>query len=370
MLHDAILTYEPSWFRSSVKQQSPNQNSIRRYVVSGLKILVPILILSWLFWKERASIQDQWHRPKNWPLLGASLLSLLTLTCLSFVRWYLLVRALEIPFSIRQAIRLGFLGYLFNFVGPGAVGGDLFKAYAVAQGQRERKVEAVATILLDRVVGLFCLFCVASTAVLSIDARSVPQMTSFLNSIVAITFCGGAGFLLLLLPSRFTDWIFVPMSKWPLVGRIVQRVRAALALYRKRRLWLFVVLLLGLTVHGMLAITIRWIDLAIHPETPQLTEHMIISPLASVASAAPVPGGLGTYEAAMSFLFEHLPREPTEDGQGLHVSIIYRLMTIAIAAIGAIYYFLNRDKISEAVSAIETDSAGKTALSDKLTGPG
>ena len=52
-------------------------------------------------------------------------------------------RALGIPFTLRNAFRLGFMGYLLNFVGPGAVGGDLFKAYFVASDQKSRRAEAV-----------------------------------------------------------------------------------------------------------------------------------------------------------------------------------------------------------------------------------
>jgi len=336
------------------REQQSNPTLSRRYLIFALKILVPVVILTWLFWKERASIQDQWGRPKDWALLGICLFSLLALTCTSFVRWFLLVRALEIPFTIREAVRLGFLGYLFNFVGPGAVGGDLFKAYFVAQGQQERKAEAVATILLDRVLGMFCLLCVASCSVLYIGANELPQLGSFLTSVVAITFVGGIGIVMLLLPSPFTDWLFKPMSKLPLVGNVVKRVRAALTMYRKRRVWLLAVFVLGITIHMMMAMTIRWIDLALHPAVPKMAEHMVISPLASVASAAPVPGGLGTYEAAMDFLFNRLPSRPTEDGQGLHVAIVYRLLTIVIAAIGAVYYAFNRQEISEVVSEIES----------------
>src|SRR5258708_2085505 len=46
---------------------------------------------------------------------------------LTFIRWYFLVRALRLPFSVWDAIRLGFLGIVFNLVVPGAVGGDVVK---------------------------------------------------------------------------------------------------------------------------------------------------------------------------------------------------------------------------------------------------
>lgn len=282
---------------------------------------------------------------------------MLTLTGLSFYRWYLLVRALDIPFTVKDAVRLGFLGYMLNFVGPGSVGGDLFKAYFVAQGQKERKVEAVATILLDRLVGVFCLFCVASVAILVLGGSELPQLGRMLNAVVFFAIVGAVGITLLLLPSVFTDWFFVPMTKLPFIGNVVARVRAALELYRGRRTWLLGVFGLGVLVHLLLAIAVHLADRSMHQRVPELTEHMVISPLAHVASAAPVPGGLGTFELAMDKLFEWLPASGTDAGQGLRVAILYRLLTVVIAGIGAIYYAFNRSAVREAVSAMEAEES-------------
>ena len=66
-----------------------------------------------------------------------------------------------------DAFRLGFLGYLFNFVSLGSVGGDLFKAVFIAREQHGKRAEAVATVVIDRVIGLYVLFFVASVAALA-----------------------------------------------------------------------------------------------------------------------------------------------------------------------------------------------------------
>lgn len=331
------------------------KNLVSKYLVPTLRVLIPVLILGWLLWKEQDSIHKL-TRPRDLRLLAASLACLLTLTCISFYRWYLLVRALDIPFTVKDAMRLGFLGYMLNFVGPGAVGGDLFKAYFVAQGQKERKAEAVATILLDRIVGVFCLFCVASVATFYLSEREEPQLTQMLNAIVLFTIIGVVGVTLLLLPSGFTDWCFVPLTKLPLVGNIVARIRAALELYRGRRTWLLGVFVLGVSVHFLLVVSMNLADRAMHQNVPKFTEHMAISPLAHVAGAAPVPGGLGTFEFAMDKLFEWLPSEGTDKGHGLRVAILYRLLTVVIAGIGALYYAFNRSAVQEAVSEIAAAS--------------
>ena len=72
-----------------------------------------------------------------------------------FVRWYILVRALDLPFTFRNACRLGMVGLFYNTFLPGAVGGDLVKAYSIAKGEPKRKASAVATVIADRLLGLF-----------------------------------------------------------------------------------------------------------------------------------------------------------------------------------------------------------------------
>ena len=65
-----------------------------------------------------APLVDQ---PKHWGLLALGLAAYLAAVLMSFVRWRALVVALGLQFSIRDALRLGFLGYLFNFVSLGSV---------------------------------------------------------------------------------------------------------------------------------------------------------------------------------------------------------------------------------------------------------
>jgi uncharacterized membrane protein YbhN (UPF0104 family) len=199
------------------------------------------------------------------------------------------------------------------------------------------------------------LFVVATVAILAVGTSHLQELGGFLRLVVLITFAGTAGFVLLLSPSKFSDWLFAPMMRLPAVGHIVVRVRATLELYRKRRLWLLAIGLLSVAVHCLVAVSMHFSDRSIHPTTPSLTEHLIISPLASVASAAPVPGGLGTYEFAMDYLFQKIPARTVEKGQGLSVAVVYRLLTVIIAGIGVVYYLLNRQALSEAVSSLESE---------------
>src|SRR5262249_13871104 len=71
-------------------------------------------------------------------------------------RWYFLVRAQDLPFTLPDALRLGFIGFFFNTFMPGSVGGDVIKAAFVAREQSRRTV-AVATVIMDRAIALWAL---------------------------------------------------------------------------------------------------------------------------------------------------------------------------------------------------------------------
>src|SRR5262249_30242303 len=51
----------------------------------------------------------------------------------TFVRWYVLVRVVKLPFRMADAMRLGAIGFFYNTFLPGAVGGDAVKAWFLAK---------------------------------------------------------------------------------------------------------------------------------------------------------------------------------------------------------------------------------------------
>ena len=83
--------------------------------------------------------------------------------CGTFVRWFFLVRVIEPKFKFGATILLGFIGMVFNLVIPGAVGGDLIKAAYLVR-MRIRKTQAIASMVIDRILGLMGLFILAAIA--------------------------------------------------------------------------------------------------------------------------------------------------------------------------------------------------------------
>ena len=94
---------------------------------------------------------------------------------LTFVRWWYLVRALDIPCRFSDGIRISFWGYLFNLAPLGIVGGDLVKAVMLGHEQPQHRAKALASVLVDRIIGLYVLFVVATAAILLTGFRHTPD---------------------------------------------------------------------------------------------------------------------------------------------------------------------------------------------------
>ncbi len=120
---------------------------MKRAALIVIKLVLPAALFAFLLWRvPESDYKAFWERPKRWEFLALAQLTALSAITIGIVRWWGLVRAFGIPFHITEALRLGFLGYLLNFVSLGSVGGDLFKAILVAKDKPQARPEAVARL--------------------------------------------------------------------------------------------------------------------------------------------------------------------------------------------------------------------------------
>ena len=148
------------------------ENNLKRLLITLLKIALSAAILGYLVWNSTrgeknvnvfANLRNQ---PKDWPMLAAAWACCTAAVLLTFVRWWYLVRALDIPCRFADAIRISFWGYLFNLAPLGIVAGDLVKAVMLDHEHRGHRAKALASVLVDRIIGLYVLFVVATAAIL------------------------------------------------------------------------------------------------------------------------------------------------------------------------------------------------------------
>src|SRR4051794_4726725 len=98
------------------------KHPLRSLVINGVLVATAFGLLGLAVWQNRDQIREvRAHRIDYRLFLVAEVIYLVAI-CLSFLRWYLLVRVLDPRFRLRDSLLLGFIGSVFNLVIPGAVG--------------------------------------------------------------------------------------------------------------------------------------------------------------------------------------------------------------------------------------------------------
>jgi uncharacterized membrane protein YbhN (UPF0104 family) len=327
-------------------------------------------VIALLFWWNRDHLTKFSFRTLNYQELAFAVVLLTASTLCTFYRWYLLVAAQGFAFRFVDAVRLGFLGLLFNYVGPGAVGGDLFKGVALAREQHQRRSVAFATVLLDRVLGLLGLFVLGAITTLFTNelngdrARELFRLGLQFGSIAGI-----AAFGVLLWPAFTRLRLILWTTTWPYVGRLLGELIHGVEMYQKRPLVIAAALGLSVLSHGGLIVGFYFGGRSITPDVPTLIQHFVFMPVAETFSAfIPAPGGVGPLEAAVheSYKLFANGRDPARMGAaGLLAATMYRVISIGIAAVGLVYYMLSRREVTAALESAEHEAEREMDGSDE-----
>ncbi|MEE2781574.1 MAG: lysylphosphatidylglycerol synthase transmembrane domain-containing protein [Planctomycetota bacterium] len=325
---------------------------MKRWLIFGVKIALAVSIIAYLLWstfQTDAEVYKQLQREeKNWLRLGLAGLVLLSATLFTFFRWYLLVRVLEIRFTLREAIRLGYMGYVVNFFALGVVGGDIFKAFLLARDHAGRRTEAVMSVLVDRLVGLYGLLLLAAVG-LVIWKGYFAEAHQATESLYLLLILSIGGFLLATLGFCFPRQlargrVAMRVSTIPRVGKYLEQIIVALARYSQHRRTLLVATLITLGTQLLTVIGFWLIATGLPGEGPNFAQLFVMVPLALFATAVPLPmGGLGALEATLASLYRLFG---FSSALGLLVSLAYRLVTILVA-VGGIPVFLSKPLVGE-----------------------
>lgn len=331
---------------------------MKKVALALLKLGLPAALFVYLLWSVPAedyrAFSDQ---PKRWDLLLAAQLLALLAIVLSFLRWRVLVLAFGIPFTVREALRLGFLGYLLNFISFGSVGGDVFKAILVARGKPEKRPESVASVLLDRAIGLMGLVILAWTCLVVFASDDMSGvLVGIRRGAGMLALASVAGLFAALFAGtwfdRFIDW----WAGWPVVGETLARMARAVRQLRSQPHTLGLLLCMTITIHFLLASTVYLVSCGVYRQHPTFVQHLMVVPPGMAAGTLPLaPGGIGVQEGALAGLFSQLPDLP-EVYSGILVATVFRLITIAITGIGLVYYWASHGKEFQLVRSVQVES--------------
>ena len=104
-------------------------------------------------WKTISNVEAGW--------LLASLIFMGFTIIIGVIRWRIVLSVQGLKLSFKRAMGISLVSHFFNSFLLGSTGGDLLKAYFASGETSKKKAEAITTVAVDRLLGLFSrlLFC-------------------------------------------------------------------------------------------------------------------------------------------------------------------------------------------------------------------
>lgn len=318
----------------------PWTNPVARWLARIAIHLIGLGLLGRVLWLNRVSVGRVFaQRPDRWYLFLAFAICLSGLIT-TFVRWMVVVRAQGLTLRFRDAIRVGFMGNAIDLVIPGQIGGDVFKASFLGRGQ-ERKTKAVASILVDRVIGILGLFTLTASMG-ALNWMTVPTEVHRLIAVVWLAWLAGAmGLSAVLTPSLFRP-LERRFSGRRRLGKLFAELHEISVAYGDRKLAIVLGMAMSTVSHGLYALSFYVVSLALLADPPSLMNNMLMVPLVLFSTVIPLPfGALGLSEQVSDDLFRLLGHPA-----GALTMLGFRVVSLVVTGISICVYILHSGEVN------------------------
>lgn len=335
------------------------------------RILVCLILLAWLshsiFLKEgRQAAQEQglqwnslseieqwkfaWHygpidlwqnlsivEPRAFAL---SLLLMGSALALGIFRWRTVLRVHGLDLSWGRATEISLVAHFFNSFLLGSTGGDLMKAYYAARETHHKKTEAVVTVFVDRLIGLWamllfaCLMMLPNAPLLFAHGklRSVSLLIVLMamgcTGMVVLAFWGGVS-------RRWAgarEWLRrLPKGGW------LERSLDSCREFGRDRLFLWRALMISMLLNASCVLQVMAVAWGLHLKIPPLALFVIV-PIVICISALPItPSGLGVRENLFVMMLA-TPSIGVPETSALSLSLLTLAGSLIWSLVGGVVY--------------------------------
>jgi uncharacterized protein (TIRG00374 family) len=335
---------------------------VKKHISTLLKVGLSAILIGVIAWKayHDESFGELAKKPKDWPVLLMALPVCLVAVTITILRWQMLVRALGLRLTTRGALRTGFLSYAFNLIPVGLVAGDSVKAVMLIHQNPQRKTEAIASVLVDRVIGLYGLLIMAAIASLFLPTAMIDELQDADRAVIVnlcyavrtLAILSTIGFIAILIPGVTRSGLWDRLEHTPVAGAVLHKLVGAMRVYSARLDLLLAAIGISLCIHFLYvaAVVIMTMSIGIAPEhQPPARYIFVIVPPSMIAGALPI----GVYEIAITLLFKAISPAGAPKTMGLIIALAYRIIQSLIASIGVGYWLTSRGEMQEIIHEAE-----------------
>lgn len=340
-------------------------------------------------WKDMGQVWEELSRWKQWTVawsygpgklwntlglvgfqgLAFSLVCMGMTVLLGVIRWRMVLELQGLNLSFGRAAEISLVAHFFNSFLLGSTGGDLLKAYYAARETHHKKAEAVTTVFLDRLVGLFAMLLFACLMIglnLSLVRGNAPLRA--LAWLIALMMLGCATAVAVSLWGGVSRW-------WPQArhwlrqrpkGELFERGLHAARLLGKHPFVLARVLLLSMALNVFCVLQVMSLAWGMGLSIPAKALFVIVPAIVCISAMPITPSGLGVREN-LYVLTLGVPGIKVEATAALALSLLAYAGSLLWSILGGIVYVArkDRDRLAEV-----TESDDRLCEPEQHAGPG
>lgn len=317
----ALASANPS--ESSPSQRIPGWLTLVLRVVATIALMA--IVLRGIEWQKLVALLKQC----DWRWWFAGFTVNVIVQMIAAIRWAALARPIGFSFPVTTFIWRFYEGLFFNLCLPSSIGGDVVKAYRLADSTPSRLL-AGCTVLADRLTGLAALSVLAGTALLAKEwGLGLPATIA-----IGAALLGGA---------LLTFWLVVGsldrLLAWIPEQHAARHFIAQLLPYKLRPSLILRAVGWSLLVQMGGSVAVAFIARALGVALP-LSVWFAVVPLVALTMVVPLSiNGVGVREGGLALLLK--PAGVSTDA-AVAIGLLWFLATIATGLIGGVLFLLDR----------------------------
>jgi len=312
-----------------------------------IRLLISLSAISLILYVLRDKLDEAFviMTQVRWEWFFVAALAYIVCQGIAAYRLHLIFEGQEIRVKFWETLYFCLVGCFFNLFLPSAVGGDIAKAYYIYK-RCGKKIEATASVILDRFMGFVSLMLIVFIALAFLHREIKDPRIAY----VVYVFLGLVFFLLVF----FFNKRFANVFKF-LVHLIPERFRVhisdayhAIYNYRRHKRIIFSAILLSMIGQVFMILMPYCVARSLGVEL-SVWLFFVLMPLIAIVSMAPSMGGLGVREAGSVYLFSRYMLPET----ALALSLLLDILIYGFSLAAGVVYTIRGELKSEVIHEME-----------------
>jgi len=318
-------------------------NALKRYGILVVKFSIAVGI-GWYLLKHGFLTKNSFialFTLYNLPFVALSAFAFIGNVLFSTGRLILLLRIIGLNFSFFQGFKLTMIGFFFNLVLPGVIGGDVVKGYYLIKHEEHSRGRSSGVVVIDRILGILALMMIGVVSILYLLHQHSDSLRPYHNTLYLVCLIIGS------IMTLFAAFLFLGNNKW-LRGKlqkfftiilrrsILYHIVDSFGILVKHHRVLFFSFLLSLLIHLASLGGLFFLGKMLHPSFPDLISVGAIFALVLLFGIVPItPGNIGWTEllAAHGLL-------AVGSSAGAEIFLYWRIITALCSLPGGLFYLL------------------------------